>query len=203
MQLSCHIEDLTLSRGGRVLLHAWTYHLPAGAGVVLRGANGAGKTTLLRALAGLVRPDSGQIRFGDIAADDARAQHIHYLGHRDAVSGLRTADEELRFWAAALHGAGGDHMDAVIAQLGLAPLLPLPCRVLSAGQRRRVALARLALAPRAIWLLDEPTAPLDAATRQMFADMLRQHLATGGVALMAAHDAIDGANGHVTLGGAP
>ena len=174
------IEDLTLRRGERTLFAGLGLRLVAGEAVALTGANGAGKTSLLRAVAGLLAPEAGAIRFegaeGPLDPEDARAGGLHLLGHHDGLKTGRTAGEELGFWA---RWQGGDPAAAVEA-LDLAPLLGLEVRKLSAGQRRRLALARLLAAPRTLWLLDEPFAPLDAARRARFGALMVAHLAAGG-----------------------
>ena len=182
------LEGLALARGERPLFSGLDLTLPPGEAVALTGANGAGKTSLLRAVAGLLRPVAGAIRFwtatGELEADDARAGAMHLLGHHDGLKPGRTAGEELAFWSRWL---GGDSAPA-IAALELAPLLALEVRKLSAGQRRRLALARLIAAPRALWLLDEPLAPLDAARRVRFGELMAAHLDGGGMVLAAVHD---------------
>ncbi|MBS0297333.1 MAG: heme ABC exporter ATP-binding protein CcmA [Proteobacteria bacterium] len=185
------IENLSLSRGERVLFDALSFAVSAGEAVALTGRNGAGKTSLLRAVAGFIRPAAGRIAFegaaGELEPEDARAAGLHLLGHQDGLKPGRTAGEELRFQAL---WAGGD--EASIAEavkaLQLEPLLGLEVRKLSAGQRRRTALARLIAAPRPLWLLDEPLAPLDADRRAGLGLLMERHLADGGLILAAVHD---------------
>ena len=180
-------DSLTVSRGERVVFRDLSFHITPGEAVALTGANGAGKTTLLRTLAGFVRPDAGTVTFADIDPAEARAGHIHWLGHLDGLKTGRRAREELEFqarWA----GAGADGIAAAIAGLALEPLLDLEVRKLSAGQRRRLAFARLIAAPRPLWLLDEPFAPLDARWRAALGLMMQTHLDTGGAILAAVHD---------------
>lgn len=153
---------------------------------MLAGANGAGKTSLLRVVAGLLRPDAGEVSFG-LDAEEARSRHLHLVGHHDGLKSQRTAGEEFAFWADWLGGSAADRAPALDAY-ELKPLLPLDVRVLSAGQRRRLALARLRAAPRTLWLLDEPLSPLDGRWRAAFADEMARHLAGGGMILAAAHD---------------
>jgi heme exporter protein A len=182
------VEGLAIRRGERVLFKGLGFRLAAGEALALTGANGSGKTSLLRALAGLLRPEAGRITFeGAADADAARHEAVHLIGHADGLKGGRTALEELRFQAAWL-GGGDDGVAAAIETLALKPLLDLEVRRLSAGQRRRLALARLVSAPRPLWLLDEPMAPLDAARRALLAGMMRDHLAGGGMILAAVHD---------------
>jgi heme exporter protein A len=181
------IKDLTVSRGERRLFSGLNLELAAGEAVALTGRNGAGKTSLLRAVAGLLRPEAGEILFADIEADTARAEHLHMIGHHDGLKSTRTAWEELRFqtlWT------GGTEASARLAaqRLDLNRLLDLEVRRLSAGQRRRLALARLVASPRSLWLLDEPMAPLDAGHRAAFGALMAEHLNGGGLILAAVHD---------------
>jgi heme exporter protein A len=185
------VENLALARGERSLFANLSFTLEAGEAIALVGANGAGKTSLLRAVAGLIRPESGAIHFhGDANAldpDEARAGGLHLLGHHDGLKSNRTAGEELAFWSRWSGGTDAGVAHAIAAQ-DLAPLLDLDIRKLSAGQRRRLALARLIAAPRPLWLLDEPMAPLDAARRTAFGALMANHLASGGLILAAVHD---------------
>ncbi len=183
------IEALALARGERPLFAGFDLTLRAGEAVALTGANGAGKTSLLRAVAGLLRPSAGAVRFfgvqGELEAEVARAGDLHLLGHHDGLKTGRTAAEELGFWSAWL---GDGDTSTAIESLDLAPLLDLEVRKLSAGQRRRLSLARLLAAPRALWLLDEPLAPLDADRRARFGTLMQAHLDGGGMILAAVHD---------------
>ncbi|WP_454718499.1 heme ABC exporter ATP-binding protein CcmA [Caulobacter segnis] len=185
------IKDLAISRGERRLFSGLNLTLRAGEAAALVGRNGAGKTSLLRSVAGLLRPVEGAVAFegeaGPIEAETARAEHLHLLGHQDGLKSSRTAWEELRFqtlWT------GGTEESARIAakRFDLNRLLELEVRRLSAGQRRRLALARLAASPRSLWLLDEPMAPLDAAQRAAFGTVMAEHLAGGGMILASVHD---------------
>ena len=178
---------LTVSRGERMLFRDLSVHIAPGEAVALTGANGAGKTTLLRTLAGFIRPDAGTVAFADIEPAEARASHIHWLGHMDGLKTGRRAREELEFQAR-WSGANDEGITAAIAGLALEPLLDLEVRKLSAGQRRRLAFARLIAAPRPLWLLDEPFAPLDARWRAALGLMMQAHLDRGGAILAAVHD---------------
>jgi len=197
-------QGLALRRGERTLFEAFDLALGAGEAVALTGPNGAGKTSLLRAIAGFIAPAAGQIAFfgqgGALEADEARRADIHLVGHQDGLKAGRTARDELRFQVG---WTGGDDARALAAaeRLGLTRLLGLTVRHLSAGQRRRLALARLAAAPRALWLLDEPLAPLDAAHRAQFGELMAEHLAAGGLILAAVHDPLPIAARGVALGG--
>ncbi len=182
------IRDLAVRRGERLLFEHLEVRALAGEAVALTGPNGSGKTSLLRAVAGLIAPAAGAIVFEGLAdADEARRGSLHLLGHQDGFKGGRTAREELSFQCA---WAGGDEAAAVTAaeRLGLARQLDLEVRRLSAGQRRRLALARLLAAPRSLWLLDEPLAPLDADGRRLVGDIMAAHVAGGGLILAAVHD---------------
>ena len=197
------IENLSVARGDRVLFEAFGLELAAGEAVALTGANGAGKTSLLRAVAGLIRPAAGVIRFGGAAGDlppeDARANDLHFVGHHDGLKPGRTAWEELLFqirWT----GGSPDSAAAACVRLDLNRLRDLEVRKLSAGQRRRVALARLVASPRRLWLLDEPLAPLDARRRAEFGELMGEHLAGGGLILAAVHDPLPVTARNVEIG---
>jgi heme exporter protein A len=181
------LHGLAVRRGGRLLFSGVELTLSAGEACALTGANGAGKTSLLRAVAGLVGVDAGEITFGGADPGEARASDLHLVGHQDGLKPARTAREELAFWS---RWSGGDAAgaDGAAAALELGPLLDLEVRRLSAGQRRRLALARLLAAPRPLWLLDEPLSPLDAGWRTRFGAMMQTHLAGGGLILAAVHD---------------
>jgi len=180
------MENLTVERGGRVLFSELFARVEAGEALVVSGANGVGKSSLLRVVAGLLRPLAGEIIF-DGAGDDAQRRALHLMGHQDGLKGGRTASEELQFqtaWAGALDGAALRAAE----RLGVARQLALEVRRLSAGQRRRLALARLIAAPRPLWLMDESLAPLDADGRALMGEVMSEHLAAGGLILAAAHD---------------
>ena len=191
---SLSLSRLSLVRGERVLFRELDFVLGAGEVAALTGANGAGKTSLLRAVAGLIRPQAGDITFTDgdrnvLDPREARGREVHLLGHLDGLKGARTAREELAFQCDWL-GHTQDGVDEAIETFGLRPLLDLEVRKLSAGQRRRLALGRLVGSPRALWLLDEPMGPLDARWRAAFAEVMKRHLDTDGLILAAVHDAL-------------
>ena len=194
------IENLSLQRGERVLFCGLSARVEGGEAVALTGANGAGKTSLLRAVAGLFAPRAGTISFeGTADADEARRMGVHLLGHQDGLKAGRTAREELIF-AARWSGASGEAALGAAERLGLTRQLDLETRRLSAGQRRRLALARLIAAPRALWLLDEPLAPLDRAGRVLLGEIMGDHVERGGLILAAVHDPLPIASRTVEIG---
>jgi heme exporter protein A len=177
-------EGLASIRGERLVFSGLSFRLAAGGALLLTGPNGAGKSTLLRLLAGLGRLEAGRLLWhgADALADlPAHAARVAYLGHLDAIKLGLTAAENLRPWG------GRAAVAEALAALGLAPLAELPARLLSAGQRRRLALARLLLRPAPLWLLDEPTLGLDAASLARFGAMLARHRAGGGLVVAATH----------------
>ncbi len=200
------VRDLAVNRGERRLFADLDLRLAAGEAVALTGANGAGKTSLLRTIAGFIRPEAGTVAFeggaGALEADEARRRGVHLLGHQDALKASRTARDELVFQVC---WTGGDTAGAMAAAqtLGLGRVLDLAVRHLSAGQRRRLALARLIASPRPLWLLDEPLAPLDAAHRALFGELMAAHLAGGGLMLAAVHDPLPIAARTVELAAPP
>ncbi|NBB52590.1 heme ABC exporter ATP-binding protein CcmA [Rhizobium sp. CRIBSB] len=198
------VSGLRLSRGERTLFRDLSFIVRGGEAVALTGANGAGKTSLLRAIAGFIRPDAGDITFGSIEASEARSHRLHLLGHLDGLKGARTAREEMTFQSQWLGPASDDDVrdgqTRAIKALGLEPLLDLETRKLSAGQRRRLSLARMIAAPRPIWLLDEPLSPLDAEWRNRVGDLMRKHLEGGGAILAAVHDPLPIPARALTLG---
>lgn len=183
------VTDFTCERSGQPVFVPLGFTLPPGSALLLRGPNGAGKSTLLRALAGLLPVAGGSATLdGAALGDDADgwAERIAYAGHLDAIKPQLTAGENLGFWAA-LFGAPPAAIGSALASLALETLADRPAASLSAGQKRRLGLARLALAPRRLWLLDEPTVSLDAAAVARFAALVRTHCAGGGMAVIATH----------------
>lgn len=180
-------SGMVVERGGRLALTAPDFAVRAGEAAQLRGPNGSGKSTLLRALAGLLPMKSGAARLGDhdLAADpDAVQSRIAYAGHLDAVKPALTVRGNLAHWAA-IYGGGG--VDAALARFSLDHIADLPAGYCSAGQKRRLGLARLLVVDRLLWLLDEPTVSLDAASVEVFASAVRDHCAAGGLAIAATH----------------
>ena len=183
-------RDLACLRGERVVFAGLSFRLEPGGALLLVGANGAGKSTLLRLLAGLLRPEAGALLWdgADALADRAaHAARLRYLSHQDALKPALTARENLLFFAS----LWGGEVDAALDALDLLPLAELPARVLSSGQKRRLALARLALSdpahPAPLWLLDEPTVGLDTASVARLGALLARHRASGGMVLAATH----------------
>jgi heme exporter protein A len=173
-------ESVSAFRGDRLVLDQVSLAVPAGGALLLLGPNGAGKSTLLRALAGLKRIDGGRITFDD--SDDFAGQ-VAYLGHQDAIKPGLTAAENLGFAAS----VSGRDVGAALSALSLTNLADLPARMLSAGQKRRLALARLVVSGAPLWLLDEPTLGVDAASVVQFGGLLASHRAAGGVVVAATH----------------
>ncbi len=188
MRLGLKVNDLRLVKGYKLLISGLNFEITAGEALSLYGENGVGKTTLLRTLAGFTVPERGTIAFiandSQIEAEEARVRHVHFLGHHDALSPARTVAEELVFQADYLGGDAG----AAVEPLRLKPLMDLETRHLSAGQKRRLSCARLLMARRELWLLDEPMAPLDAEHRALLGGLMQAHLAEGGMIVSAVHD---------------
>jgi heme exporter protein A len=170
------VSDLTVARGGVPVLAGLSFRLAAGEAALLRGPNGSGKTTLLRTLAGLQPPLAGAVSLPP--------EEIAYAAHADGLKPTLTVAENLGFWAA-IYGTGG--IDGALSAFDLKALRDRPAQNLSAGQKRRLGLARLAVTRRAIWALDEPTVSLDAASVSLFARAVEGHLSKGGSALIATH----------------
>ena len=187
------VEALTVCRGGRTLIEALSFAAHPGGYVEIRGANGAGKTSLLRAIAGFLRPTAGRVV---VEPCEERELALHYLGHRNALKLATSVRAHAQFWAGLLGGAG--NLTAAIETVGLQRAMDVPARALSQGQQRRLAISRLLVARRPIWLLDEPSAALDAAGREMLLAILAEHRAAGGLALAAVHEPL-GAAPDVTL----
>jgi heme exporter protein A len=182
-------ENLSCERGGREVFRGLSFSLKSGEALLVTGANGAGKSSLLRMIAGLVRIAAGRLAIEGAETEVPIGEQAHYLGHLDALKPALTVAENVQFWAEFLGPASGDVTPA-LAAVDLALLADLPAAYLSAGQRRRLSIARLVAVPRAIWLLDEPTSALDAASQARLADLMRRHLSSGGMIVAAAHGAI-------------
>ena len=185
-------ENLGVRRGEDFIFMNISFKLSDGEALVLTGRNGSGKSTLLRTVAGLLRPERGQVKIAGegIEAEMRPSEACHYLGHRNAMKTELTVSENLRFWKDFLgdfHGAAGVAIDEAAESVGLDGITHLPFGYLSAGQQRRFAMAKLLVAWRPVWILDEPTAALDRAADDMFTDLVKGHLAKGGIVLAATH----------------
>jgi heme exporter protein A len=192
MRLSA--QSLTCVRGGRTVFDHIAFAVAGGEALCVTGPNGAGKSSLLRQIAGLVRIAGGEIALEGGDPELSIAEQAHYLGHLDALKTSLTVRENLSFWVRFLGGAD-DGVEAALTAVDLADLADLPAAYLSAGQRRRLSIARLAAVMRPIWLLDEPTSALDTLAQARIATMMRTHLEGGGLIVAATHGPIglDGA----------
>ncbi len=181
-------DDLGQSYGDLVLFKGLSVTVAQGRALVVTGDNGSGKSTLLRTLAGLMPPASGSVRLDGLGPDATIAEHCHLVSFANALKPELTATETLLHWRDIL-GAGetGLTIPDALEQLGMAALANTPAGFLSTGLKRRLALARILVAPRPLWLLDEPTAALDHASCVLVADMIRAHLDDGGLAVIATH----------------
>ncbi|MGF1628936.1 MAG: heme ABC exporter ATP-binding protein CcmA [Kiloniellaceae bacterium] len=189
-------RDLQCRRGGRDVFAGLSFVLPPGGALLLTGPNGSGKSSLLRLMAGLLRPAGGALLWDGrpiAEAPEAHVARLHYLGHLDAVKPVLSVAENLSFWAA-LRGtkaALGAAREAALERFALSELAAVPGRLLSAGQRRRLALARLVAAPAELWLLDEPSVGLDHASVGRLAAAIADHRTGGGRVVVATHTALD------------
>lgn len=194
-------EKLTLQRGSRRLFEGLSFSVKAGQALALEGANGAGKTSLLRLVAGFLPQAAGRVfvteQGKDIADAEERGRFIGWLGHHDALKASFTVSEQLAFFGK-LYDRQGD-LSALLGQVGLERQAELPCRYLSAGQRRRLALARLLLSQRPLWLLDEPFAALDTAGKSLIARLIALHCGQGGIVIAATHDPLGLSNESLKL----
>lgn len=189
MQL--HADNLTVERGTRTVIANLTFTANAGEALLLTGPNGAGKTTLIRTIAGFIAPLSGKIALKGDVGDRNISELCHYVGHLTGVKANLTAEQNLAFWAEYLGGkesrAIAERVDDALDAFGLLALADYPAGLLSAGQKRRLGLARLMVAERPIWLLDEPTVSLDAASTTLLAGLIQRHLANQGLVIAATH----------------
>ncbi len=186
--------DLACRRGGRDVFNGISFSVTNGEGLIVAGRNGAGKSSLLRMLAGLLRIAGGRLALEGGDSELTIGEQAHYLGHQDALKPSLSVGENLRFWAG-FFGAASADIGGPLTAVGLDTLADLPAAYLSAGQRRRLSIARLLAVKRPIWLLDEPTSALDAAAQERLREFMRAHLAGGGLILAATHGPIglDGA----------
>jgi heme exporter protein A len=184
-------EGLACRRGDRLIFQGLGFSLAPSGALLLLGRNGSGKSSLLRLLAGLLKPAAGTLFWGDetVGAErEAHAGRLHYLGHQDAVKPVLTVEENLLFWAR-LHDPATppDRIAAALAAFNLTPLAQTPGKLLSAGQQRRLALARLLAAPAPLWLLDEPSVGLDQESLARLETILAEHRAAGGMVALSTH----------------
>ncbi len=177
------VEALALSRGGRILFEGLSFAAASGDYVEVQGSNGSGKTSLLRAMAGLLTPKAGEIAFDGV---EEPALALHYVGHANALKREASVRDHLRYWAGLFEG--GAREQVVGQALDLTRVMSLPVRALSQGQARRLALSRLIIAPRPIWLLDEPAAALDDAGKAALNELIGSHRAGGGIVVAAVHE---------------
>lgn len=194
-------EALACARGGRLVFEGVSFSLQAGEMMLVTGRNGAGKSSLLRLIAGLVRPEAGAIRLDGGEAEAPLSEAVHYAGHADGLKPALTGLENLAFWQR-LYGRAALSPEAAMDRFAIAHLADLPVSVLSAGQKRRLTLARLLVSRRPVWLLDEPTSALDRASQAILAAVIAAHLGEGGLVVAATHAAI-GVEPAVTLDLAP
>ncbi|WP_306261842.1 heme ABC exporter ATP-binding protein CcmA [Pararhizobium sp. IMCC21322] len=185
-----NVIDVVLVRGERRVVGPVNFDLSKGQSIAVRGPNGAGKSTLLRALAGLLPVESGTINLAgqEIDDDTPRGEHCHYFGHLDGLKSALSVEENLSFFKQ-LYGTGSSMLsiEEALQQVALAHTISLPVAYLSAGMRKRVALARLLLNRRPVWLLDEPTSALDTASQERLGVMMGAHLDAGGIIIAATH----------------
>ena len=216
-------ENIACARGERRLFDGLSFTLRAGQALAVEGANGAGKTSLLRLLAGFLAPFAGRVVVrtaeGDSDEAETRARLVGWLGHQDGLKPQMTVREQLVFYArlysaplrpshlggatgtspAGAPRAGEADLISLLEQVGLSRQADLPCRYLSAGQKRRLALARLLVSNRPLWLLDEPFAALDSAGQALVADLMARHCGEGGIVIAATHDPLGLAHESLTL----
>ena len=179
-------RNLAIARGDRVLLRDLAGEISAGEILHIRGGNGVGKTSLLEVLAGLREPEAGAVE------RSIEPDACHWIGHRNALNTALTPAENLRFWCA-LHGVAAEGVRDALRAFELARVADQPCRQLSAGQKRRAALARLAVTPRPLWFLDEPLSALDEGGVRHWLGLLERHQQQGGAAIITSHQALPAA----------
>lgn len=177
-------EGLGSTRGGRALFRGLSFAVDAGEALVVVGPNGSGKTTLLRLIAGLLSPTAGRIALA--GSEEPVSEAVHFVGNQDALKGALTVGENLAFYRS-LFGGRGDAVDEALERMGIGALAMLPAGVLSAGQRRRTALARLLVSHRPIWLLDEPSNTLDIDGQTLLTRLMQEHRTRGGIVIAATH----------------
>ncbi|MCF2521199.1 heme ABC exporter ATP-binding protein CcmA [Bradyrhizobium sp. G127] len=194
-------QGLGCARGGRQIFSGLDFAVPAGQALAVTGANGAGKSSLLRMIAGLLPIAAGAVALEGGGDDLTLAEQAHYLGHRDALKPSLTVLENLEFWRDFLGGESADGTGS-LEQVGLSHATHLPAGFLSAGQRRRLSIARLLAVRRPVWLLDEPTSALDIKGQAMVAGVMADHLRGGGIILAATHGPLGISALELQIGGA-
>ena len=193
--------NISCQRGSKVLFEDLSFPLAPGEGLLVTGPNGAGKTSLLRQIAGLLPLAAGLLSLEGPRPDVELPELCHYVGHLNGIKTIVTVRENLAFWADFL-GDNGSPLSPALAAFGLTPLADFPAGLLSAGQKRKLALSRLFAAPRPIWLLDEPQVSLDAPSLKLLDDAIKDHLDAGGIAVVASHTALKTKFAHkIALGG--
>lgn len=184
-------DQLQVTRGARTIIRDLSFEVAAGEALLLTGANGAGKTTLIRTLAGFLAPSGGTIRLNGGDPERDIAEQSHYVGHANGIKASLTVAENLRFWTEYLaeddRDGNADRLDEALDHFNLLDLSDIPAGYLSAGQKRRLGLARLLVAHRPLWLLDEPTVSLDTASVALLAKAVDAHVTGGGIAIAATH----------------
>ena len=195
-------SDVVCVRGGREVFAALNFVVEGGQALAVTGRNGAGKSSLLRIIAGLLAAAGGSIRLEGGDSELSLPEQCHFLGHRDAIKPSLTVMENLKFWRDFLGGKSGPAAQSSLDAAGIGHLASLPASYLSAGQRRRLGLARLVTISRPVWLLDEPNSALDAEAQSLLTGLMTTHLERGGLIIAATHDALGVSTRELRIGAA-